>query len=500
MKIFSKINEYNIMLEKILEKKYFSSNVKNLLLSMIYKIENSYSDYITTKRINISKEEFLLEIIQTIKDYANNIEIAEPNSPKAEILEKHSVLAVTNERTGNILVYPTENAMLYAISDLKPKYFYISNDFVFKSILQKILVFGYNKNNLELLTDFNGWSWYIDNKNNNYIYNLIYQNLLMVCGVKFLNQWMNYNSSKIDFIDNIKQRTNNSNYLYWLCRVLFLLENNNDSFMKKINFRLDEFKKFSDKEKYLEEVKKNKLKLTKAVEKIDIILNDEKILIREFKRKNSILDESKKIKNIKNFKVILEKDRQQFLEKIKQMSNLLIPQNYIQTKEKYKFYYKIVNETKNLEESVIELQKEFIKLLKNRLTKVTTNDSLIDVIYQIRYYKNIYIKENTSIKEEENLKKDLENLEKKIITLSCKNAILRIFSMDINLNFKIISNVLNSKIIELEQIKLKFDYDKEKLKVQIYDKEVFEREFILDYSGKKEDLEIRKNKMISLFI
>lgn len=500
MKIFSKINEYNIMLEKILEKKYFSSNVKNLLLSMIYKIENSYSDYITTKRINISKEEFILEIIQTIKDYANNIEIAEPNSPKAEILEKHSVLAVTNERTGNILVYPTENAMLYAISDLKPKYFYISNDFVFKSILQKILVFGYNKNNLELLTDFNGWSWYIDNKNNNYIYNLIYQNLLMVCGVKFLNQWMNYNSSKIDFIDNIKQRTNNSNYLYWLCRVLFLLENNNDSFMKKINFRLDEFKKFSDKEKYLEEVKKNKLKLTKAVEKIDIILNDEKILIREFKRKNSILDESKKIKNIKNFKVILEKDRQQFLEKIKQMSNLLIPQNYIQTKEKYKFYYKIVNETKNLEESVIELQKEFIKLLKNRLTKVTTNDSLIDVIYQIRYYKNIYIKENTSIKEEENLKKDLENLEKKIITLSCKNAILRIFSMDINLNFKIISNVLNSKIIELEQIKLKFDYDKEKLKVQIYDKEVFEREFILDYSGKKEDLEIRKNKMISLFI
>ena len=167
---------------------------------------------------------------------------------------------------------------------------------------------------------------------------------------------------------------------------------------------------------------------------------------------------------------------------------------------KYEFYYKIVNESKDLEESVIEMQKEFIKLLKNRLTKVTTNDSLIDFIYQIRYYKNIFINENISIKDEEKLKKELENLEKKIITLSCKNAILRIFSMDINLNFKIISNVLNSKIIELEQIKLKFDYDKENLKVQIYDKEVFEREFSLEYSGKKEDLEIRKNKLISLFI
>ena len=500
MKIFSKVNEYNAMLEKILEKKYFSSNVKNLLLSMIYKIENSYPDYITVKRMNISKEEFILETIQTIKDYANNIEITEPNSKNSEILEKHSVLAVTNERVGSILVYPTEAAMLYAISDLKPKYFYINNEFVFKSIFQKILVFGYNKNNLELLTDFNGWSWYIDNKNNNYIYNLIYQNLLMICGTKFLNQWMNYNSSKIDFIENIKQRTNNSNYFYWLSRVLYLMEKNNDSFMKKINLKLDEFKKFSNKEKYLEEVRKNKLKLTKAVEKIDIILNDEKILIREFKIRNSAADENKKIKSIKTFKNILEKDREQFIQKIKQMSNLLIPKNYLEMKEKYEFYYKIVNESKDLEESVIEMQKEFIKLLKNRLTKVTTNDSLIDFIYQIRYYKNIFINENISIKDEEKLKKELENLEKKIITLSCKNAILRIFSMDINLNFKIISNVLNSKIIELEQIKLKFDYDKENLKVQIYDKEVFEREFSLEYSGKKEDLEIRKNKLISLFI
>ena len=85
MKIFSKVNEYNAMLEKILEKKYFSSNVKNLLLSMIYKIENSYPDYITVKRMNISKEEFILETIQTIKDYANNIEITEPNSKNSEI-------------------------------------------------------------------------------------------------------------------------------------------------------------------------------------------------------------------------------------------------------------------------------------------------------------------------------------------------------------------------------------------------------------------------------
>ena len=42
MNIFSKLKDYNSQLEEILDRKYFSSNIKNLLLSMIYKIENSY--------------------------------------------------------------------------------------------------------------------------------------------------------------------------------------------------------------------------------------------------------------------------------------------------------------------------------------------------------------------------------------------------------------------------------------------------------------------------
>ena len=45
--IFSKlyIKDYNNQLEKILENKKFSEEVKNLLLSMFYKIEVAYNDY-----------------------------------------------------------------------------------------------------------------------------------------------------------------------------------------------------------------------------------------------------------------------------------------------------------------------------------------------------------------------------------------------------------------------------------------------------------------------
>ena len=42
---FSKLKNYNNRLEQILEKKAFSGDIKNLLLSMFYKIEVSYKDY-----------------------------------------------------------------------------------------------------------------------------------------------------------------------------------------------------------------------------------------------------------------------------------------------------------------------------------------------------------------------------------------------------------------------------------------------------------------------
>ena len=57
--IFSKINlkDYNNILENILEQKAFTEDVKNLLLSMLYKIENGYQDYQTVK-INVNSKKY----------------------------------------------------------------------------------------------------------------------------------------------------------------------------------------------------------------------------------------------------------------------------------------------------------------------------------------------------------------------------------------------------------------------------------------------------------
>ena len=75
--IFSKISlkDYNNELEKVLEEKDFSEVVKNLLLSMLYKIENAYEDYETVKVNTASKKYFIKKIIKIINEKCNKIEL-----------------------------------------------------------------------------------------------------------------------------------------------------------------------------------------------------------------------------------------------------------------------------------------------------------------------------------------------------------------------------------------------------------------------------------------
>ena len=72
-KIFSKLNlnmkDYNEELEMILDKKKFNEEVQNLILSMFYKIENSYKDYYEAKKDVPAKEEFIQNSYEKCEEF-----------------------------------------------------------------------------------------------------------------------------------------------------------------------------------------------------------------------------------------------------------------------------------------------------------------------------------------------------------------------------------------------------------------------------------------------
>ncbi len=508
MSLFSKLKDYNLELDEVLDNKYFSSNIKNLLLNMIYKIDINYKDFNEVKRCVKSKEEFLNELIETVRLYCDNIQIAKPDSDQAKMLIKNDVLAVTNERERSILSYQTDIAILYAISDISPKYYYISQDFLLGRSLQNVLVDGFNINNIEVLRDFNGWSWDITNDlKYNYINNLIYQNLLMILGDKFLTEWRTYNFTDRDFLFEtkkyIKYFTNNDKYLKSLYMLVYLSLPGKEK--ELIDKKLVEYnkilRKMDDKIKFIEDSKNKKIKLTKKLEKIDIALHDKKTLEKKFKKSNAKLENEKKIKNLASYKKMVIKEREKILNQINEISFILKPSNFISQKQMMNDVIELCSCNKNLEKAIIDSQNEFLFFLEKKLNKMKTRDEIIDIIYELRYYQKIRITDDVLIEDIEEIDNHIDKLFKKAITKLCEIGAIRIISMDINLNYEIIKYALNTTIISLEQIRLSFDIDDNGLVIRVYDKDNFEKQGRkqVTMGKKKKILEVPLKRRIKLF-
>lgn len=435
MKLFSKLKDYHSLLEDILDRKTFSSISKSLLLSMIYKIEIAYKDYEKVKVNSISKDEFLTHLLEVIEKYCEHVKTVEPESVQAELLMKHNVEAVTNEKERSILVYPTEQAMLYALADIESKYFFVKRDFPFKDILQKVLVKGYKQNTIEVLENFNGWSWDISSKEQeDCVMNLLYQNLIMIKGEKFLFEWRTDNSAKKDYIQELKRSvknvTGNDNYYICFCKVLYKIAGKKD----KLRIRKQLAEQEIEYEKFLRE--------------------DE-----EFRKKN-----------------------------IKQWNQL-------------KIYHEVgKQEDVPYELEVLELQKCFLKFLQKKIERLVLREEMMEIIYQLRYYQNMMLFDDVLVREHAELMKHFDFVFKMAITKACKMGVIKIISMQIDTNFELLKYVFDTRIIDLEEIKIYVELEqKNSIFIKVYDKDVFEKQGREEFLGNKKDIVIKKKRMVNLF-
>ena len=114
-----------------------------------------------------------------------------------------------------------------------------------------------------------------------------------------------------------------------------------------------------------------------------------------------------------------------------------------------------------------------------------------------RYYKLLYINNETQIKDVEYIEEQLTMAEKYLITKACNLKIISILSNNVEQNYKIISEVLNCNIIDLDEMNLEFKKKDEKIVINIYDDNMIDKS--LEYKEKL-DLNMKFNKRIKLFI
>lgn len=509
-KILSKLNikDYRNELELILENKRFDEEAKSLLLSIFYKLDNFYKDYMTVKKETEAKNNFLEEYINIIKNNCNDIKILSPQEFKGN--KKYEI----DKENGSIKCFPNEIKLLEALYNLSEQTIELEELYFINKCYIDLLNKGKTINNTEVIRDFNGWSWKteIDNEKN-MLYNLIFQNVLILFNYNFVNQNMN----KKDIVNIMKKQISNQSWkeegieiLNLLLKISLILYNNESA--KKHKECIEQKNKINrnmsilnNRRGYISDLtKENALKI-KEIQKIDIILNDINLIRNEFEK--SIQNNKNKYFCISDFVDKMELEREKFIKEIEKNNNLLSPREYLRIQDTYKMtleLYEEIEEDKkqiDIQNKIILLQKIFLDIIEIKIKQSTTKREIYNLATQLRYYANIPYKKGKKIIDDNQISaryiKICKILMKKMLELKVVDTGFK----NINLNLNIIKYIFKTKIMKLDGIMIRIIFiSNSKIEVEYYDgtvienKEIFDIPFDEEITNKKE----RKFKLLKI--
>ena len=510
-KILSKLNikDYRNELELVLENKQFSEETKSLILSIFYKLDNFYKDYASVKKDVEEKNKFLENYINIIKTKCKKIELLNPQ--KVDGNNKYFV----DRKKGEIKCLPNEMIMLYAIYELIekniPEEKMLLEDFT-KICVSYILNKGKTINFTEPIRDFNGWSWNIQiDKQENIIYNLLYQNLLILFNYKYIQD----NVSKSNITELLLNKFVKEGYgeigyefinkLFKLCIILYnnISVENHEKCVKYKKSILIRKQMLKNRKEVVEDTNKDSENVSKEIQNIDKMLEDINLIRKEYQA--CIKKNPKEFLCISDFVENKEKEKQKLLKKIKDNNKVLKQKQYLTNHDNYENtlnYYDIIKdkEEKNDYESfIVELERLFLECFKIKIEKNNAKKDLYNIVLQFRYYCNILYKKNKSFIENKDLSKDLKEVSDLLIKKLIENKVVDIGFKSEKLNFKILNYIFKTKIIELENlsIKIKFENNK-KIEVEYYDSKILESKNSFEIPF-EEEITSKKDRKIKLF-
>lgn len=506
--LFHKLS-YKEQLEEILEKKTFSADCKNLLLSMLYKIETSYNDYETVKRMVDSKKELIEEILTSIEN-CDDIRLIDPNSAKMTQFKKKNIMFKVDQQRNKIETEPNEKAMLNAIYSLpiEKKVYLDEEHSAIRNSLPFILEKGRNINKAEIIRDFDAWSWNTSFREMPDIEcNIIYQNLQMLLGKEFLEEWMKLENTKnsLEMLNNKLMETLNKKdaeeFLKLIFKLSIIIYCKNDikekiRLREELNWNTKELKKLNDTVNLVKEITDVKSKAIDKIDKIDRILNDKKAFEKELKKANAEEGDIR-VLTPDDLETRLKRQRKKMEKQIKDANNMLLVKQYMELKSqiiKDNILLNAINETDKKEEYVLELQKYFIKGLKSKINSLETRKEIIDLVYIVRYYNFIPYFDEKYIKDVEQIKDNINEVEEILIDKLIKLKFVNRFTDNEDFDKNLIKKIFNMRMINLENIIVEFTDDNQ---VLFFDVETIEEKFEVDIGEAKI---LKHNRKIKLFV
>ena len=472
--------DYNNELEKILEKKTYSENVKSILLSILYKLEISYKDYKHIKREVVSKEELIGNIIKVIKNNCDEIKLIKPNSKESEIIGNRTFLVEKKKK--RIICYNIERKLLYCLAKIcKRNRIIKDNYYVINKTLSNLINVGACINEVEPLRDFNGYSWTtIPKEIESITHNLIYQNLIFLVGNDFMNKWVYNKEAIMDYMQIFKEKLEKLYGKEIAEEIIKLLEEISVyiemKFDKKAKEKMlnekeeveDELIKMQDSEKFVEEITGEKRTITEKIRLIDETINNKHLLEKEYERRNELLPLEEKIFSMRILSKMMTDERNEKLERIEKLNKMLNPQKFVKYKKELeeKNKYLILADTENVDDKIeklkLEIQKLFIKCFDIKINKCNSKQEMIKLMYEYRYYLMLPYNTKNNILEEKKLQKEIEDETKKILKKAHKLKVIEEFSKQEEINYELLKVIFQNRNLNIEDIEIKLIRQKEK--------------------------------------
>ena len=536
-------DDYIYEVEKVLEKKKITNEIKSLVMDTLFKIEETYPNYKRVKVDVLEKKEYINQIIRALK-MVENIEVM--YMQEKDVLKCVTKTMVDKNENGyyDITIYQNNLSLLYALQTIIHEE-YGGNEIACSDTFTTILKYGGIYSDIEILRDFSGWNWNRNSiKNINIYHDIIYKNLLLILGIEkiielkktkqciyfmkkyLLKKYKNKNVEKL--IDIIKE-------------IIFVMGSEEERNLElEANKKIIEmYMAMKDIKKFTQTVNEEKKKNNKLLAKYDKILNSHKILEREYEEYLKNIEEKEgklsktslnldkmidalesneeenigkiekvETEDIERFSIEIFEKRKKTYNKNLELSKIGNPENYVQHKklleDKIRHilnYEKVKGNSKKeeelLENLVLEFQKIVYDMLEDRIEVLYTNEEVIDEIYRQRYIRYQNVTKDKYIYQISDLYQKMDKILHLIVDKAMKFEVLEKVSEEKNTNYAAVSPALKTEILFLEDVKVSIYTGKTTL-LCIYDGNVLIKEIeLFDVDPKL--ISIPTKKKIKLF-
>ena len=536
-------NDYIYEVEKVLEKKKITNEIRSLVMDTLFKIEETYPNYKQVKVDVLEKKDYISQIIIALKK-VENIDIM--YMQEKDVLKCLTKTTVDKNQRGyyDIQIYQNNLSLLYALQTIVNEE-YGGDELPCSSAFDKILKIGGIYSDIEILRDFSGWNWNRNKiKDFNIYYDIIYKNLLLILGIDKMIE-LKKTRQCIHFMKKYllkKYKNKNVEKLMEILKeIVFVMSSEEE---KKLEIQsnkkiIDMYMAMKDIKKFMQKVNEEKKKNNKLIAKYDKILNSHNVLEREYEEYLKSIEEKKEktqkaslnldkmmdaldnndeqnidkiekipTEDIEHFSIEIFEKRKKLYNKNLELSKIGNPENYVEHKklleDKIKHilnYNEVKGNTKKeeelLENLILEYQKIVYDMLEDRIEVLYTNEEVIDEIYRQRYIRYQNVLKDKYIYQISDLYQKMDKILHLIVDKAMKFEVLERVSEEENTNYAAVSPALKTEILFLEDAKLSIYTGKTTL-LCIYDGNVLIKEIeLFDVDPKL--ISIPTKKKIKLF-